>query len=52
MAAESAGDPFDALSDPQRRRILSLLKDADRSVQELADSPRSAGRQCLATCAC
>lgn len=31
-----AGDPFDALSDPRRRQILSLLADADRSVQQIA----------------
>ncbi len=30
------GDPFDALGDPQRREILRLLADADRSVAELA----------------
>ena len=30
------GDPFEALGDPQRRQILRLLADADRSVAELA----------------
>lgn len=29
-------DPFDALGDPTRRAILSLLGEGDRSVQELA----------------
>jgi DNA-binding transcriptional ArsR family regulator len=38
MAAAADGDPFDALGDPNRRAILSLLGDADRSVQELADA--------------
>ena len=30
-------DPFEALGDPTRRAILSLLGEADRSVQELAE---------------
>ena len=30
-------DPFDALGDPQRRRILELLGGGKRSVRELAD---------------
>jgi DNA-binding transcriptional ArsR family regulator len=30
-------DPFDALGDPQRRRILELLGERKRSVRELAD---------------
>ncbi len=34
---QPSGDPFDALSDPHRRQILSLLADADRSVQEIAE---------------
>ncbi len=39
MAAPApAGDPFEALGDPNRRRIVELLGSADRSVQELADS--------------
>jgi DNA-binding transcriptional ArsR family regulator len=38
MRAEaSAGDPFDALGDPHRRAILELLRDGDRSVQQIAD---------------
>jgi DNA-binding transcriptional ArsR family regulator len=32
-----AGDPFEALGDPNRRAIVELLGDAERSVQELAD---------------
>jgi DNA-binding transcriptional ArsR family regulator len=31
------GDPFDALGDPNRRAIVELLQDGDRSVRELAD---------------
>ena len=30
-------NPFEALGDPHRRTILELLRDGDRSVQELAD---------------
>lgn len=33
----SAADPFDALGDPHRRHILTLLGAEERSVQELAD---------------
>jgi DNA-binding transcriptional ArsR family regulator len=33
-----AGDPFEALGDPTRRAIVSLLRDGERSVQELADA--------------
>jgi DNA-binding transcriptional ArsR family regulator len=32
-----AGDPFDALGDPNRRAIVELLAAHERSVQELAD---------------
>jgi DNA-binding transcriptional ArsR family regulator len=32
-----AGDPFDALGDPNRRAIVELLGGGERSVQELAD---------------
>jgi DNA-binding transcriptional ArsR family regulator len=32
------GDPFDALGDPNRRRIVELLASGERSVQELADA--------------
>lgn len=32
-----SGDPFDALGDPQRRAIVELLAEGERSVQELAD---------------
>jgi DNA-binding transcriptional ArsR family regulator len=38
MSREQAtDDPFAALGDPNRRRIVSLLADRARSVQELAD---------------
>ena len=33
-----AGDPFDALADPNRRAIVELLATRDRSVQQLADA--------------
>jgi DNA-binding transcriptional ArsR family regulator len=33
-----AGDPFDALGDPNRRAIVELLGFDRRSVQELADA--------------
>jgi DNA-binding transcriptional ArsR family regulator len=35
---EAAGDPFEALGDPNRRAILSLLGAGGRSVQELAEA--------------
>ena len=35
--AEAADDPFAALGDPNRRRIVTLLAHRERSVQELAD---------------
>ena len=39
MAASApAGDPFEALGDPNRRAIVELLSTEGRSVQELADS--------------
>ena len=31
------GDPFDALGNPQRRAIVSILARGGRSVQEIAD---------------
>ena len=31
------GDPFEALGDPNRRAIVELLREGDRSVRELAD---------------
>jgi len=33
-----AGDPFDALGDPNRRAIVELLGARERSVRELADA--------------
>lgn len=32
------GDPFSALGDPNRRAIVALLHDGEKSVQELADA--------------
>jgi DNA-binding transcriptional ArsR family regulator len=36
--AETVGDPFEALGDPNRREILRLLGTGDRPVGELADA--------------
>lgn len=36
-APDPSSDPFWALGDPSRRAIVELLRDGDRSVQELAD---------------
>jgi DNA-binding transcriptional ArsR family regulator len=36
-AAQPVPDPFEALGDPQRRAILSLLGDGPRAVGQLAD---------------
>ena len=36
--AETAGDPFEALGDSNRREILRLLGTGDRPVGELADA--------------
>jgi DNA-binding transcriptional ArsR family regulator len=33
----AAGDPFNALGDPNRRAIVELLGAGERSVQEIAD---------------
>src|ERR1700689_246852 len=35
-AAATAGDPFEALGDPNRREILRLLSTGDKPVQEIA----------------
>jgi DNA-binding transcriptional ArsR family regulator len=35
-AAQPAGDPFEALGDPNRREILRLLSGGDKPVQEIA----------------
>jgi DNA-binding transcriptional ArsR family regulator len=37
-SAVPAGDPFEALGDPNRRAIVELLRAGGRSVQELADA--------------
>jgi DNA-binding transcriptional ArsR family regulator len=34
---DPAGDPFNALGDPNRRAIVELLGTGERSVQEIAD---------------
>ena len=36
--ATPAGDPFEALGDPNRRAIVEILGTGGRSVQELADA--------------
>jgi DNA-binding transcriptional ArsR family regulator len=36
-ASPQRGDVFEALGDPHRRAILELLREGDRSVQEVAD---------------
>jgi DNA-binding transcriptional ArsR family regulator len=37
-ASAPAGDPFEALGDPNRRAIVELLSHDGRSVQEIADA--------------
>jgi DNA-binding transcriptional ArsR family regulator len=37
-ATAPAGDPFEALGDPNRRAIVEMLGSGDRSVRELADA--------------
>ncbi len=37
-ASAPAGDPFEALGDPNRRAIVELLSAEGRSVQQLADA--------------
>ena len=37
-APDIAGDPFEALGDPNRREILRLLSDGDKPVQEIANA--------------
>jgi DNA-binding transcriptional ArsR family regulator len=36
MPMPAAGDPFEALGDPNRREILRLLSSGDKPVQEIA----------------
>jgi DNA-binding transcriptional ArsR family regulator len=38
MVSAAAGDPFEALGDPNRRAIVELLGGGGRSVGELADA--------------
>jgi DNA-binding transcriptional ArsR family regulator len=40
--AATTSDAFNAIAEPQRRRILTLLKRRERSVNELASSLRAA----------
>ena len=37
VSPASDRDPFEALGDPNRRAIVELLRDGDRSVGEIAD---------------
>lgn len=37
-SADPFGAPFEALGDPHRRQILSLLGNGDKSVQQLAEA--------------
>ena len=37
MPEPAAGDPFEALGDPNRRQILTLLGAGGRSVREIAE---------------
>jgi len=37
MAVDPAGDPFEALGDPNRRAIVEILGGGARSVREIAD---------------
>ena len=36
--AATAGDPFEALGDPNRRAILQLLGGGERTVRDIADA--------------
>lgn len=38
MTGSAAGDPFNALADGNRRAIIALLRDGEKSVQEIADA--------------
>ncbi len=38
MTTAPAGDPFSALGDGNRRAIVALLHDGEKSVQEIADA--------------
>jgi DNA-binding transcriptional ArsR family regulator len=37
VSRAAAGDPFDALGDPSRRAIVTLLGSGGRSVRQIAD---------------
>ena len=47
-----AGDPFEALGDPNRRAILRLLSRATSRSRRSPAGCRSAARRCPGTCAC
>src|SRR4029077_3983319 len=36
MVTDAAGDPFEALGDPDRRDILRLLSEGDKAVRDIA----------------
>ena len=38
--AATTSDPFNAIAEPQRRRLLTLLKDGERPVNDLARALR------------
>jgi DNA-binding transcriptional ArsR family regulator len=38
VSAQPAGDPFEALADPNRRAIVETLRKGGRSVQQIADA--------------
>ena len=38
VPSPASGDPFEALGDPNRRRILRLLSDGDKPVQAIASA--------------
>ena len=48
----AAGDPFEALGDPNRREILRLLSGGDKPVREIADAMTISRRRSRATYAC
>src|ERR1700760_2882398 len=43
MVTDAAGDPFEALGDPNRRDILRLLSEGDKAVRDTA-APLPIGR--------
>jgi DNA-binding transcriptional ArsR family regulator len=49
---DPAGDPFEALGDPNRREILRLLSSGDKPVQEIAAAMPISRPASRATCGC